>query len=118
MTETTSSITGEPTAGEIMGSVLTNDIGYADVVPLQISGTIDTEMSMITAREMLSWGLRNLWENGREGAYAVRHGNQPVSDFGRPQRSAGEDCSGDHCKRDVFLRKSIPVPVSIWRGRH
>ncbi|KAI6103499.1 hypothetical protein F5141DRAFT_1130978, partial [Pisolithus sp. B1] len=46
-------------------------------------------MSMITAREMLSWGLRNLWENGREGAYAVRHGNQPVSDFGRPRRSAG-----------------------------
>lgn len=35
------------------------DTAKADVVPLQVSGTIDTELSTITAREMMAWGLCN-----------------------------------------------------------
>ncbi|KAI6131331.1 hypothetical protein EDD17DRAFT_1509396 [Pisolithus thermaeus] len=49
---------------------------------LKVSGTVDTEMSSITAWEMIVWGLSNLWEEGGEGAYAVRHGDWPVGDFG------------------------------------
>ena len=36
----------------------------------------------------MKWGLANLWKDGREGGYAVRHGRQPVSDF--PPRDAGD----------------------------
>ena len=35
-----------------------------DVVPLQISGTIDTDMSRLTTNEMMAWGLANLWKEG------------------------------------------------------
>ncbi|KAI6126362.1 hypothetical protein EDD16DRAFT_1753560 [Pisolithus croceorrhizus] len=38
-----------------------------DVIPLQVSGTIDTEMLTVTANEMMTWGLANLWENSKEG---------------------------------------------------
>ena len=31
------------------------------------------------------WGLSNLWKQGKEGGYFVRHGQQPVNDFGRPR---------------------------------
>lgn len=52
-----------------------------DVIPLQVSGTIDTDLSNITANELMLWGLANLWKDGREGGYAVRHSRQPVNDF-------------------------------------
>jgi hypothetical protein len=41
-----------------------------DVIPLQVSGTIDTDLSNITANEMMMWGLANLWKEG-EGGYAI-----------------------------------------------
>lgn len=78
-----------------------------DVVPLQVSGTIDTEMSTITAREMMAWGLSNLWEAGREGAYAVRHGDRPVNDFGR--QSKGREATGDGTDPDMnFFERAYP----------
>ena len=36
-------------------------------------------------------GLSNLWESGKEGPYLVRHGQQPVRDFGRLKKSNGEE---------------------------
>ena len=46
---------------------------------------MDTDLSKVTANELMTWGLENLWKDGgKEGAYAVRHGRKPVNDFGRP----------------------------------
>ncbi|GLB44644.1 putative G-quadruplex DNA unwinding [Lyophyllum shimeji] len=56
-----------------------------DVVPLQVAGTIDTDLSKISANELMLWGLANLWKEGQEGGYAVRHGNRPARDFGKPR---------------------------------
>ncbi|KIO05456.1 hypothetical protein M404DRAFT_54843, partial [Pisolithus tinctorius Marx 270] len=56
------------------------------VVPLQVSGTIDTDLSTLSAKELMTWGLVNLWDEGQEGGYAVKHGGKPVSDFGRPRQ--------------------------------
>jgi hypothetical protein len=50
---------------------------------LQITGTVDTDLSNISANEMMIWGLANLWKEDQEGAYLVRHGLKPASDFGR-----------------------------------
>ena len=41
-------------------------------------------MSKLTASELMIWGLSNLWKQGKEGGYFIRHGQQPVNDFGRP----------------------------------
>lgn len=85
-------------------------------MPLQISGTIDTEMSTITAREMMACGLTNLWEEGKEGGYAVRHGNQPVSDFRRARgnvRAAGDDVATKHSN---FFEKAYPCLYPYGEG--
>jgi hypothetical protein len=42
-----------------------------DVIPLQISGTVDNDLSKCTANEMMLWGLSNLWKEGDEGGYLV-----------------------------------------------
>lgn len=88
----------------------------ADVVPLQVSGTIDTEMATITAREMMAWGLNNLWEEGKEGGYAVRHGNQPVSDFGRPRRKVGDTGDEVDTKYSNFFEKAYPCLYPYGEG--
>ena len=33
----------------------------------------------------MTWGLANLWKEGREGGYFVWHGQKPVNDFGHPR---------------------------------
>ena len=53
-----------------------------DVIPWNVSGTTDTDLSKVTTNELMTWGLNNLWKEGKEGAYAICHGHQPVSDFG------------------------------------
>ena len=45
-----------------------------DVIPLLVSGTVDTDLSKMSANEMMMWGLANLWKEGREGGYSVHHG--------------------------------------------
>ena len=53
----------------------------------------------------MAWGLMNMWKRGQEGAYAVRHGREPVSDF--PPRQ--EDCIGsDTAARPNFFEKAFP----------
>ncbi|KIN94543.1 hypothetical protein M404DRAFT_90965, partial [Pisolithus tinctorius Marx 270] len=64
-----------------------HDGATPSVVPLQVSGTIDTDLSTLSAKELMTWGLVNLWDEGQEGGYAVKHGGKPVSDFGRPRQS-------------------------------
>jgi hypothetical protein len=45
-----------------------------DIVPLQVSGAIDMDMSMLTASELVAWGLANLWKEDKEDGYAIQHG--------------------------------------------
>ncbi|KAJ3511695.1 hypothetical protein NLJ89_g3948 [Agrocybe chaxingu] len=62
-----------------------------DVIPLEVSGVVDTDLSKLSANELMLWGLANLWEEGKEGGYAVRHGRKPVRDF----RSSTRDHTGE-----------------------
>jgi hypothetical protein len=62
---------------------------------------------------LLAQGLANLCKEGREGAYAVRHGQQPVRDFGRPR--AGEVHIFDP-SRDNYFVKAFPVLFPYGRG--
>ncbi|KIK22944.1 hypothetical protein PISMIDRAFT_101567 [Pisolithus microcarpus 441] len=78
----------------------------ADVMPLQVSGMIDTEMSTITACKMMVWGLSNLWEEGREGAYMVRHGNRPINDSGQGRRN-GTKVAEDIVATEMNLFKRV-----------
>lgn len=52
---------------------------------------------------MMLWGLANLWKEGDEGGYAVRHSRQPVSDFGKPRQ--GEESGAD---RPNYFEKAFP----------
>jgi len=52
-----------------------------DVIPLHISGSSDVDMTRLSSNDMMKWAIANLWQEGKEGGYAVRHGNQPVRDI-------------------------------------
>ena len=65
-----------------------------DVIPLQVSGTIDTDLSKVTASELMAWGLPNLWKQDEEGGYAVRHGRQPVNEMRESNREIIPEFSG------------------------
>ncbi|TFY81855.1 hypothetical protein EWM64_g2158 [Hericium alpestre] len=47
-----------------------------DVIPLHVSGVLDTDLSNMTASELMSYGLANLWEEGLEGGYAIFAGEK------------------------------------------
>ena len=82
------------------------------MIPLQISGSVDCDVSSVTANELMKWGLANLWKDGREGGYAVRHGRQPVSDF--PPRGTGDsECPAD---QPNFFEKAFPCLYPFGRG--
>jgi hypothetical protein len=55
----------------------------ADVVTLQHLGCSDTDISAVSATELMMYALANFQDKEREGGYAVRHSSRPVSDFGR-----------------------------------
>ncbi|CAK5266163.1 unnamed protein product [Mycena citricolor] len=79
--------------------------GGPDVIPLTITGTVDTDLSSMSTNEMMHWGLANLWRTGEEGGYAVRHGSHPVSDFGRPPQGSTEPADPD---RPNFFERAFP----------
>ena len=86
----------------------------ADVIPLQLSGSVDTDMTTVTSTELMLSGLANLWQEGQEGGYAVRHGRRPVRDFGRwlpgeVTTIAGED---EH----NFFEKAYPCLFPYGEG--
>ena len=57
----------------------------------------------------MTWGLMNMWKNGREGAYAVRHGREPVSDFPpRLEGQVGEGVGTDTTALPNFFEKAFP----------
>ena len=43
------------------------------VIPLEVNGLVNVDLTSLFASELMSWGLVNIWYEGGEGAYAVRH---------------------------------------------
>jgi hypothetical protein len=85
---------------------ITSD-GTPDVIPLQVSGSVDCDLSKVTANELMAWGLMNMWARGQEGAYAVRHGREPVSDF--PPRTKESHSDGSNVSTESnFFEKAFP----------
>ncbi|EMD31208.1 hypothetical protein CERSUDRAFT_78293 [Gelatoporia subvermispora B] len=39
----------------------TSHPSHPDVIPLQVSGSIDTDLTNLTASELMAWGMANLW---------------------------------------------------------
>ena len=58
------------------------------VIPLHVTGCVDTNLASLTLEELQRSALQNAWQDGEEGAYLVRHGSRPIRDFGRPQPGA------------------------------
>lgn len=59
----------------------------------------------------MRWGLMNMWKDGREGAYAVRHSRQPVSDF--PPSVDNNCCPAD---QHNFFEKVFPCLYPYGQG--
>lgn len=53
------------------------------MIPLQVTGGVDVDLSDLTSEELLSQALQNTWEDGQEGGYLIRPGSRPMCDFGR-----------------------------------
>ncbi|KAF8195697.1 hypothetical protein K438DRAFT_1968205 [Mycena galopus ATCC 62051] len=83
-----------------------------DVIPLNFTGTVDSDLSKLSANEMMAWGLMNLWKEDKEGGYAVRHGRIPVNDFGQSQNPE-EALDPD---RPNFFEKAFPCLFPYGRG--
>ncbi|KAI6116457.1 hypothetical protein F5141DRAFT_1213054 [Pisolithus sp. B1] len=56
-----------------------------EVIPLHFNGVSDTDQTQMSSNDLMAYALANLKEPIRENGYAVRHGTQPVDDFGLPQ---------------------------------
>ena len=80
-----------------------------------MSGSIDTDMTTATSNELMQWGLANLWKDGQEAGYAVRHGAKPVRDFGRrfAGQSSNDETTGDE---DNFFEKAFPCLFPYGEG--
>ena len=74
-----------------------------DVIPLQVLGNVDNDLTKVSASELMVWGLSNLWKEGEEGGYAVQYGCKPVNDFGKPR--AGKDADPD---RPNYFERAYP----------
>ena len=74
-----------------------------DMIPLEVTGVIDSDMSRLSANEIMMWALSNLWQKGQEGGYTVHHGRQPVRDF--PDHHIGNEADPN---RINFFEKAFP----------
>ncbi|GJJ10017.1 hypothetical protein Clacol_004243 [Clathrus columnatus] len=68
----------------------------------------DIDLSKLSVREMEVWALSNLWNEGREGGYEIRHGSKPVKDYN--QHNAQCPKSGEQSKEDDdnYWEKTFP----------
>ena len=58
---------------------------YPITLLLQAYGMTNVDMTQLTAKELMAWGLTNLWKEGEEGGYGIYWGNQLVPDFPNPE---------------------------------
>ena len=70
----------------------------------------------MTANKLTLWGLANLWKEGKEGGYPVRHGLHPVQDFWlqQPSEEGSNENDGD---TPNFFEKAFPCLFPYGEGR-
>jgi hypothetical protein len=78
-------------------------------------GLSDTDMTSVSLKDMMAWGMMNTWKEGEEGSYAVRHGQQPVRDFGQTCGTREEACQ-DAMNGSNFFEKVFPCLFPWGRG--
>ncbi|PSS37626.1 hypothetical protein PHLCEN_2v553 [Hermanssonia centrifuga] len=81
-----------------------------EVVLLQITGTVDTDMSRLSSNEMMLFALSNLWSQGQEGGYEIRHARMPTNDF--PPRGSANDA---YAVANLY-EKAFPCLFPYGRG--
>lgn len=52
------------------------------MIPIHVLGVTDTDLSRVSASELMAHALANLFKASEEGGYAVRHSMRPINDFG------------------------------------
>ncbi len=115
---------GESTSSYTQQQPLTHRSGpdpdVIPLIPMHVSGSIDTDLSRMTANEMMLWGLSNLWKNSGEGGYSVRHGAEPVSDFGRSRQApsgSAESSSRPQTSSPLnYFERAFPCLFPYGRG--
>ncbi|KZO91840.1 hypothetical protein CALVIDRAFT_530540 [Calocera viscosa TUFC12733] len=63
----------------------------SSVVPIRTIGVEDMDLTGASNHEILMYALANLGDEHKEGGYTVRHGCEPVNDFGRPRDGERRD---------------------------
>ena len=79
-----------------------------EVVPMHVSGAVDTDLTNVKTSEVMAWAVANLWKEGKEGGYAVKHGQVPVSDFGMPRRKGKHAAHEIEFNQPNFYEKAFP----------
>jgi len=77
-----------------------------DIILLHINGSIDVDLTKLSATELMMWGLANLWHEGGEEGYAIRHGCCPVSNFSQPQPGSNTEAASPD--QDNFFKWAYP----------
>ncbi|KAI5892666.1 uncharacterized protein SCHCODRAFT_01171736 [Schizophyllum commune H4-8] len=100
---------------------LTVDAGLtfeAEVIPFDIAGSVDSDLRRVPVSDVAAWGISNLWEQGQEGGYVVRHGSRFVSDFGPggKRRRREMPVVGNHAEEHNFFEKAFPYLFPYGRG--
>ena len=72
-------------------------------------------MTTMTTNELTLWGLANLWKEGKEGGYAVRHGQHPVWDF-RLRQTSEEGSNENDQDTPNFFEKVFPCLFPYGEG--
>ncbi|RDX42771.1 hypothetical protein OH76DRAFT_1362182 [Lentinus brumalis] len=90
------------------------------LIPMHVSGSVDTDLSRMSANEMMLWGLQNLWKTTGEGGYSVRHGHDPVSDFRNPASTPAGSSQAPQAEAapppSNYYEKAFPCLFPYGRG--
>lgn len=64
------------------------------------------DLTKLSSTELMTWGLANLWSEGKEGGYVERHGSRFVRDIGGPDVTS-EDAS-DRTNSNNLFEQAFP----------
>jgi Helitron helicase-like domain at N-terminus len=74
------------------------------------------DLTRMTSSEMMMWGLANLWSKGKEGGYVIKHGRQPVSDFGTTLSANKQPMRTLSFDKPNFFEKAFPCLFPYGTG--
>ena len=80
--------------------------GAPKVILLQVVGALNTDLTNVTASDLMLYVLANLWNEGQEDGFTIRHRGQWVRDFGGPMRRETQPYNPNATN---FFKKAFPV---------